>query len=773
MKLKKKYYNFTLLFFLLFTLLCQGVAQEMSRYERLIAQGQEYQKQGAYDQAKKAFLQARDLHSDEPTAYLFLARMRMKQKEWGRAKHWLKEVLKRDKKHLEAHYLMGICDRESVTFADPVSRRLGWNNAKKHFEKVLRQDSMFKQVLYEYALLKKDQDDYESAIDLCSRQIRLKPELHNVNYQLFQLYDLFLRNGGKNVFTFGQDAPDNYQIKWLNNRHTDYALYFLGEKYRRMGWFEEADSIFTLVLNKSLSFSKVPVLLSQVRLYYQTNRPKLAEQTYWKAVDGLKSFNEIRFIFDDAMYIMSDQDLTTPFRSLNDIKKFYHRFWIRKNPLSSAETNLRLAEHYRRLIVAEKEYIFDGLRVDANNPDQLNLINMPLAFKRNTKFNDKGMVFIRYGQPDEIAKTTEMDVESNESWFYKATPYNPQIIFHFEIAKHAPPNDWRLVPVPTDFRMIEARLGWDRDLDRYLMSGDELERNSILHELRNIASVKTSEALGKERSTWMQEHRVIPLHINVARFFDNQFKNDYQVYVSLPEQTIHDNLNKRQRLHLEFGAALFNQDWDKVDQRRQMATLTPDDTLKLNGGQYIQAFEFNTPMNQCYLALHVRDLDSNLVGGTRFGLKYDPPQRKQVTISDILLAYNVEPTGGSGPFIRHGLKIAPNPVNKFAKDQPVFVYFEIYNLAVRKGVSHYEIKQIIEPVKSGENVFQKLAGIFRKKANQTLAISREQQGASPVSYEFSAIDFSQLNTGNYKLTFKIKDLNSGQETEAATSLEIF
>ena len=748
-------------------------AQLLDRYQQLLQQGTQFEQQGNFDRAKSVFMEAGKLRPDDPAAYFALAKLNIAQKKWNRAKHWLQEILKRDDNNLEAHYLLGICERESVTFADPINRRLGWRNAKKHFEKILQKDSTFKQVLFEYALLKEDQNEYEDAIDLCYRQLRLKPDLFNVKYQLFQLYDRFLRNGGKSTFTFGSSGPDQYQIQWLKSRGTDYDIYFLGEKYRRMGKFNRADSIFDRLLNKPLPFSTIPVLLSKVRLYYQTDRPELAEQTYWQAVDGLSSFNEIRFIFDDAVYIMSDQDLQTRFHSLADIKKFYHRFWTRKNPISSASNNLRLAEHYRRLIEAEKDYVFDGLRVAANDPDQLHLIHLPLAFRRNTKFNDKGLVYIRYGQPDEIARTTEQDVESNESWLYKATPYNPQVIFHFEIAKHAPPNDWRLVPVPTDFRMMESRLGWDRDLDRYLMSGDELERNSILHELRNTASVKTSEALAKDRSTWLNEFRVIPLHINVARFFDNRFRNDVQIYLSLPKKTIDRNLKKRQQLRLEFGAALFNHNWDPVDERKRQVVFTAQDTLKLNGDQYVQAFEFHTPLNRSYLALHVRDLDSNLLGGTRFGLKYEPPQPKKMMVSDILLAYNVEPTGGSGPFVRHGLKIEPNPLNRFAKDKPVFVYFELYNLRVQEGISRYEIKQIIEPETSGQNVFQKIAGLFRKKGSQTLTISREQQGASPVSYEFSAIDFSQLRSGKYKMTFKIKDLNSGQETEAAIALEVF
>ncbi len=757
------------LFLLLFIVALTLVAQQQTDYASLIHQGLQLQKQHKYDEAKKLFRQAVKLNKEKKRAYFALARLNMEQHKWPLSKPWLDKVLDKSPENKEARYLMAICYREDALNRDQITRRILQHNARKHFETVVSQDSSYKNVLYEYSLLYRNEYEFEQAIDLCLAQLRRKPFLQEARYLIFRLYDSFLYHGGESALNVFKNT-DDYQINWLKKRRSDYDRYFLGEKYRRIGKLASADSIFTALLAKPLHFSKTPIRLSQVRLYYQMGQPKKAEAKYWEAIDNLHSVFEQRFIFDDTKFIMSDQDLRVSFRSIQQIKDFYHRFWERKNPLNSLDINLRMAEHYRRLIYAEKEYIYDGIRHALYNPDLLGVLHLPEAFKLNHKFNHKGLIYIRYGEPDDIIRQTEMGMAANESWLYKATDYNPRIVFHFEIARHAPPADWQLVPLPTDPRMLESRLGWDKDLDRYYMAKDALDQTAIRHELETKAAKVTSAALQKERSTWTHKRDIIPLKIKVANFYGPDFENNFQIFLAVSAKSFkakHENKNRQ--FHLQFGIAVYDSGWHKIYKTIKLRTLTMAQLTDSGSSAAAYWFRFKTPLNQCYAAAHVKDLDSKRIGGKKFRIRYKSAPQNRLAISDLLPAYAIEPTGGKGPFTLHGLQILPSVDNDFTKDKPLHLYFEIYNLQLVQNQSRYRIKQTVEPLKKSGGF---LSGLFGGKAQSAISITKDQQGASAVSYEYSAFDFSSLNSGDYRLTIDVEDLNSGAKASGETVLHL-
>ncbi len=759
-----------LLFVLIIFTAANSLRAQNDPYNALISRGQDLQNQRFFDRAEEFYRQAGKLNPKNPRAWLQLGKLNYILHRWHRAKPWLKKVIYLRPNHIEAHYLLAICDREDAVGRDQVLMRIMWHNSQKNFRKVIQFDSTYKQVFYEFALLRRNQDNHEEAIDLCLKQIKIKPRLPQPRYEIFKLYDRFLYLGGESFLSLFKNT-DNYQIHWLKKRKSKYDLYFLGEKYRRLGRFSQADSIFRkLIREEPLPFSKTPVYLSLVRLYYQTGHPQLAEKTYWKAVDNLDSFFDIRFIYDDAKYIMSDQDLHISFKNINAIKKFYHQFWNRKNPLGSTTYNTRLEEHYLRLVEAEKNYIYLGMRLSIYNPDRLHILKIPEVFSRNDKFNDRGMIYIRYGKPDDIARSTGQDVRSNESWLYKATRYNPRTIFHFEVSEHAPSNDWKLVAVPTDPRMLESRLGWDQNLDRYYMSGDALEQSAALHELEMEAQKNTSRALSKDRPTW-KGIQTIPIYLAAARFRGNKNVNEYEIFMSMPQKKLFPTGNFS-NLHLQFGIALYDSLWNQIYKKQITDSLFNTDSLHFSHEQYLHLFDVSSPLSKLYFAVHVQDLDSNRIGGHKFALHYKPFSKHHLELSDLILAYNIKRTGGKGPFIRHGLQIIPNPTQRFGQDQLIHLYFEIYDLTPSNEQTRYRITTKIDPVKQPGNLFRAIANLFKGKRKQFISISRDQQGASPTSYEYSAYDIHALSSGTYRFSITVQDLISGEKRTQDTVFQI-
>lgn len=742
---------------------------QLSDYDILIKEAKSYLTSYQWKRAENTLNKAIQIDAQRPEAYLQLGALMILQKKWHQAKTYLKTVLKSDPNNIEAHYQMAIADRQDAIGRDQVSKRIMWHNSKKHFLKVIALDSTYKEVFDEFAQLKLQQEQYEDAINLCLRQLRIKPQSTKAQYDIFQFYDSFLYHGGETAIIQVRNK-DAYQIRWLKNRHTIYDAYFLGEKYRRLGKFSKADSIFHSLLNRSLLVSKIPIYLSLVRLYYQTNQPEKAEKTYWTAIDQLQQFWEMRFIFDDTKYIMSDDDLHQRFKSLQDVKNFYRRFWNKHNPLGSLPYNPRLAEHYQRLIKAEKDFVFDRIRLEINNPDRLGVLKLPLIFLRNTKFNDKGLVYIRYGEPDDRAVTISDLMSSNESWLYYATAYNPKLIFHFETARHAPIGDWRLVPVPTSRLMLESRLGWDPTLDRYLFADNELEANSILQELRNQAEITIPQALQKERPTWSDSLKPIDVKLMTAHFRSPNLKNDYLVWASIDLNSLQNFKATKDTIILESGLAVFDSTWRPIKKILKNISIFGGDSLHIFNHRYVIPYSFESDQYKLYLSTHVRSKNRRQLGGFRFSLDFSSFNPNDFEISDLILARKIEPSTEKSPYLFHNMLIEPNISLQFNRKNLVYLYFELYNLFLKDGQSRYEIKQTVRPKKS-KNIFTNLKRLFGIGTKE-IAITRTEMGASSTAAEYSAFDFSALPAGKKELIITVTDLNSGKKVSNRVEFDL-
>lgn len=761
--------RFLILFLFMQISLPVALMAQKSDYDILLDDAREQIAQFYWKQAEETLHKAMKINPQRTEAYMELGKLLMREKKWHEAKPYINKVIKKEPDNIEAHYQMAIADRQDAIGRDQIWMRIMWKNSKKHFLKVIALDSTYKDVFDEFARLKLQMGDYEEAIDLCLRQLKIKPNDTKAGYDIFHFYDAFLYHGGEGAILQFKDK-DAYQINWLKKRNGPYDRYFLGEKYRRLEEFQKADSIFQRLLVEYLPYPKIPIYLSLVRLYYQTDKPKLAENLYWKAVNSVSAYWEMRFLFDDIKYLMTDKDLTRRFSSLQAVKNFYHEFWNKHNPLGSLPFNPRLEEHYKRLIKAEKDYIYDRPRLPINDPDRLTVLKLPQVVLRNTKFNDKGLVYIRYGPPDDRAVSLSDGMASNESWLYYATPYNPKLIFHFEIAEHAPPGDWRLVAVPSDRRMLDSRMGWDPLLDRYMLAHNELEAHAALSELRLEAQNSIPAALERERPTWNDSLKSIKLNLFAARFRSQDLRNDYLVWMGIDVPSIDLTQAKNDTIPLEAGIAFYDSTWNELQKKIEHVPLRLDDTLHITHGEYILPFSFESKQNKLFVSTHVRSLQGNQLGGYKFALKYKPLPAKKLAISDLVLAYNVQPSDKKSPYSFHNLRIIPNPSMKFKKGELVYIYFELYNLQMKDGNTRYHVEQTVRPLKTG-NVFTNLKRLFGIGTKE-ISVTRDQVGASKVASEYGAFDFSALPTGKKELIITVKDKNSGQKVSKSIHFEL-
>ncbi|RMG78225.1 MAG: hypothetical protein D6707_10155, partial [Bacteroidetes bacterium] len=144
--------------------------------------------------------------------------------------------------------------------------------------------------------------------------------------------------------------------------------------------------------------------------------------------------------------------------------------------------------------------------------------------------------------------------------------------------------------------------------------------------------------------------------------------------------------------------------------------------------------------------------------------------RSRLQMSDILLAYRVEPTADDGGGnVRQGFRIIPNPAAVYYPDQPLFLYCEVYNLLPKgsSGVSYYEVENTVYKA-SRPNLLKRIFGA----ATRSVGFLNQYEVAGRDDVLIQTIDLSNLKPGEYILELKVEDLMTREKVFKKHHFEI-
>jgi len=111
-------------------------------------------------------------------------------------------------------------------------------------------------------------------------------------------------------------------------------------------------------------------------------------------------------------------------------------FWAGRDALEGRRAGDRFIEHVRRVQYATQNFTLVSRRRQ---------YDPSFAYRDTTQdiFDDRGVIYIRHGEPDERAQFQAPGIEPNESWIYRRTPPAEDLIFHFVARTDV--QDYRLV----------------------------------------------------------------------------------------------------------------------------------------------------------------------------------------------------------------------------------------------------------------------------------------------------------------------------------------
>jgi GWxTD domain-containing protein len=189
-------------------------------------------------------------------------------------------------------------------------------------------------------------------------------------------------------------------------------------------------------------------LLEQARTLFFLRRIAAGREAYYTGAACVRDSVARAGYRDDLAWIGTPEELAG-FDSLPNeaLAPWLARFWAGRDAADVRAPGERIGEHYRRLFYAlhqfrltspRRQYTLEPFRSDQSVLD------------------DRGVIYIRQGEPDERARYIGPDVEPNESWLYRRAGGN--LIFHF--VARGDVQDFKLIQSLADVFGFGAGVSW-------------------------------------------------------------------------------------------------------------------------------------------------------------------------------------------------------------------------------------------------------------------------------------------------------------------------
>lgn len=713
----------------------QGVAYAKS----LIDQGKE-------DQAFKWLKKTMDKPPEQIEKLVLLSELCIGREEWEDLKSCMKKLEELRPDDLNIPYYLGMAHRESGKYKALFLRNNDWKKSEKYFQQTMEKDSTFKDVLYQYALLEKYREKYFSAVEWAERQRVIHPSDCDATVGLHQFYDGLLVNESSTA------GP------WLAKRSDlAYSRLYLGEQYRREGDLREAETILSdIVQHPDTSLSIIPAILALARINYGRQQGSVGEEYFDHALNSIKTPLDAALVLEDIKYIMTDAEwLNCRKLSSPALQKTYIRnLLLMRNPIPALGANPRLTEHYRRMLFAEKNFRYDGFRTWFNNPDKLSYLSFPLVYRLNEKFNDKGLVFIRQGEPDDRATSLGADVKPNESWLYHATETHGKMMFHFVVDENATGNNWRLTAI-LDKNMLDSRLHWDQVF--YKMStATPLEALQYTAEMGELSKHSVDAGLTTDQHRWSMPITPLPFSRCVSTFRGENGKTRYEISYGLSAGQIwHHPDVKTNQDYVTVGCAVYDANWNTIFQVQRKCRA--EEIIKSTNavGFWADQFAFEAQAEPLHISMFVWNIANKSLGGYRFDYQGRAFQTEAADMSDLMLAFEVTPDTTTGPFNKQGLNVFPKPSLIFEKERLLYTYFELYNLPLASHTKMtLQVQYKLNWLGKSEKEFKKNRGRPGKHKTVTSSTVQRTVAASDQA-EYLALDMQQKESGFYELAVQV------------------
>ena len=421
-------------------------------------------------------------------------------------------------------------------------------------------------------------------------------------------------------------------------------------------------------------------------------------------------------------------------------------FWVQRDPLYLTTYNERQLEHYSRVAEANLRFSVPSKGIDGWQ-------------------SDRGKIFIKYGNPEKKKNLNAGDTRKLlKKEYYDFLKRYLRTDFETEYLKR---DFWYF----DDFTFMFETSTFDKKNDYKLGIMTGLNYEEIATEV---------EKEYPELYKYEPKGLFIDFPFDVATFRGEEGRTRMEVYYGVPfNKVLFEEEGEYYYGNYEVGIFFHDQNWKRVLEDVQYKDLQFEVTAIDTSSD---DFTVDQLVNQVepdsyYLAVEMRDMYSDNVGTYRDTVNVEKYGYETLQISDIQLAMNIKLRDSTGAVTRDNLNIIPNPPRFYRANQPIYIYYEIYNLFLDgfPGNTDYTVEYNIEYI--GEDKYSIVDYVRRLILNekQELGVTTKftRSGRERDESSFLRIDHSLTKPGPYRLTLKVIDNIAHKTVEKSVVLRLF
>ena len=562
-----------------------------------------------------------------------------------------------------------------------------------------------------------------------------------------------------------------------------------------MGFLKEKDFVHVQKIASRMKGIAAYPLLAQVRQHWGDHEGAFA---YFDAYIKTLPEKEQAFFYDISLVGTSQE--VTAYQTVTPENKevFLNSFWLKKDPFKTSGGTMRRAEHYRRVWYSrtfygkkkwpwdrrgdvyirygEPDYQSNWREMNAKVPLKVQRVQEQMAFqlygrrgldvnyvgpvfpirterddpKQNRPLDDPGFVEVGLLSWKPITVGSEWAAVPWEVWVYADVENGLEVAFTDEF--HT--GNYGYAPVP-NLTLEEIRQIADYD------------RGSPLTFVQRMTSFSPASRVASVASKMPERYDISGLeplnfYYDPLAFRGRNGKTQLQIDFGLPVDAVFLSGDPSDTTVLvERRIALMNE--RSVEVARHKKDVAVPFTSAIRGKNLLARDRVHLELaaGSYELAVQMWRLNTDILGVYRQAVDLYDFTGDGLMLSDLQVAQMIhEIDEKSDPkFARGKWMIVTSPSRTFYSGDPVFVYFEIYNLNRNAfGATRYEVSFTIGAKEATTLTQAKI----RKKDGESVAVQYEQTGTDTWIADYVELNVGPVRPGRYVLHMTVKDHISGQ-----------
>jgi len=767
---------FQFIFFLFFLLTCLAPGTRLgkkkakmetlkTRIERLHAEAQRLVEQSAFDEAEAKLDSILAIEPDA-AAYFRLGVIHSKVEHYKTAEYYFRKALKVNRKFAQAYYELGMLYKNG-----PFPK----NDAIQMFRWAIRHDRTLKDAYFQRALLIMQYHDYEPGQKKLEKLVLMDPDYKDC-------YNIYLRIG---LAFYEYARMESFFPKLISTypNNPQYQLDLIKILHRDRKYFEAVQQLNDFK-TKYPNFSIALQSIYEARIQFALGMDSSATELYWKGIDLISSETEANEYFSDIIFIVKDDEYDQYMSaSISGKKRFFLTFWKSRDPTLTTPYNERLPEHYQRLRYArkynrrypQKEFLSFFLE-DFSKPLEradstvLMALGATRGCKEQQEIDEQGVIHIRHGPPDKFATFMPegggFDVNMNVSWLYEAKYGRPQMLFHFIRAPgiNTMADGWRLEILP---RYAQERGSLDAryyDRYKYLQLAEE-----------NINSIEL--ATTTETCNYAPEPGQFELAVSSFIFKGRGNEEDFYLFYELSDAALSDTSTEG-KAEFRHEIVIFDSDWYEIQRFDKTESIAEIDfnANKKPLKKYLQSLA----PGEYHLGMRVTNLHSKRNGNLRAELSVPSNHSSGLKVAGIMLGHI---SANESSIINQRLEqsaanvFIPNIDRQFQRNEPILIYFEIYNLELDENSEtaytiSLRVTQKEKYASTFTRLYSKIKQIFIEEQFAEMTVQSDYSGSNADEFMSRAILLPDYPHGVYELSIIVVDNVAGVRLVRKVDFEI-